>query len=186
MEQETEIKLKIEDLDTTLQKIAAMGCLKVSDFEFEDNLLFDFDDFSLKERGIILRIREYGKKYTLTVKEKIHDDPLFKVRSEAEIIVNDAERLKNILESLGLKVVYRYQKCRAEYSLGTLSIFVDRTPIGDFIELEGGKDAIDAVARSLGYGREDYIRLSYRKCHMEYLKERGLPPSDMLFERDAR
>ena len=181
MESEIEIKLKIVNFGQILQKLMHIGCLRIYDFQFEDNFLYDFHDLSLKERGVILRIREYGKKFTVTLKEKIHDDPLYKIHSETEVQIDDPAAAKMIFEALGLRVIYRYQKYRAEYKVGDLSVFIDKTPVGDFIELEGAKEDIDARAEQLGYSKHDYINISYRAYHINYLKERGLPPSDMLF-----
>lgn len=183
MENEIEIKLKIGDPEAMIERIAKIGGTREKDFQFEDNCLFDFEDLSLKERGIVLRIRDYGGEGTLTLKRKETDTEtsIYKIRSEIETRVSDFQALRTILESLGLRVIYRYQKYRAEYRLGGLHISVDRTPVGNFIELEGQEEEIDSAAASLGFGKEDYINVSYRTYHLDHLKERGLPLSDMLF-----
>ena len=45
---------------------------------------------------------------------------------------------------------------------------LDETPIGDFLELEGERRAIDRSARLLGYGPADYIARSYGALYMEH------------------
>ena len=81
-----------------------------------------------------------------------------------------------------MRPLFRYQKYRAVYHYSGLIITVDETPIGVFLELEGPKPLIDEVATQLGYKASDYIAKSYLALYQEYLKLRGLPLKDMLFE----
>ncbi|MEW5806428.1 MAG: class IV adenylate cyclase [Acidobacteriota bacterium] len=185
---EIEIKLKIDDAERAMEEIEKMGGIREKDLFFEDNLLFDYRDLSLQEKGIVLRIREYAGECTLTMKkkEKRDEGSAYKIRSEIETRVSDSQTLIAILKSLNLKAVYRYQKYRAEYLWGNLHVSIDRTPIGDFIELEGSEEEIDSAARSLGFSKADYINVSYRTFHLAYLRERGLPASDLLFPEGTR
>ncbi len=182
MNEEIEIKLKVDDLDKEIEKIQHLGATLVHSFEFEDNLIFDFNDRSLKNRDTVLRIRAHGDKYTTTLKEKVSEEPEYKIRSEIEMDIDNPDSLKKIFQSLGLQIVYRYQKYRAEYHLGDLHICCDKTPIGHFLELEGKKEDIDRTALSLGYSKSDYISISYLAYHMKYLEAKGLPIEDMLFK----
>src|SRR5438093_12787164 len=77
---------------------------------------------------------------------------------------------------------FRYQKYRAVYRYAELIITVDETPIGVFLELEGPKPLIDEVAMRLGYKSTDYIVKSYLTLYQDYLKSRGLPLKDMVFD----
>jgi adenylate cyclase class 2 len=182
MNEEIEIKLEVDDLDKEIEKITRLGATLVHNFEFEDNLIFDFKDRSLKNRGTVLRIRAYGDKCTTTLKEKVSEESRYKIRSEVEMGIDDPDSLKKIFQSLGLQVVYRYQKYRSEYHLGDLHICCDRTPIGNFLELEGKKEDIDNTALSLGYSKNDYINISYLAYHMKYLESKGIPLENMLFK----
>lgn len=186
MDREIEIKIKVDDIHRDIQKIHHLGATCINDFEFEDNLIFDFKEGTLKKRGTVLRIREYGGKHTITAKKKSKEEhggsAPYKIRSEAETEVSDPASLREIFQCLGLRIVYRYQKYRAQYRLGDLSICCDRTPIGDFLELEGNRKDIDEVASRLGYNQEDYIHVSYLTYHRMYLQSKGLPSGDMLFQ----
>lgn len=183
MGHEIEIKLKIEDLDTEIQKIRNLGATLINDFEFEDNFILDQKDRSLKKKGSVLRIRKYGNKSTITLKEKITGESPYKERYELEMEVENAADLKELFQKLGFQVIYRYQKYRAEYSLGNLHIYCDKTPIGNFLELEGKKEDIDEAALKLHFSPDDFINISYLAYHLRYLESKGLPPGDMLFKK---
>lgn len=182
MSHEIEIKLKVNDIDKEIQKIQNLGAILIHDFEFEDNVIFDLTDQSLKKKGTVLRIRKYGNKYTVTLKEKVPGESRYKELSEVEMEVENPDTLKLMFQKIGFHVVYRYQKYRAEYKWRNLHIYCDKTPIGNFLELEGKKEEIDEAALQLEYNQENYINISYLAYHIEYLKSRGLPPEDMLFK----
>lgn len=181
MSHEIEIKLKVPDMDGEIQKIQSLGAKLINDFEFEDNIILDLKDHSLGKK-IVLRIRKYGNKSTVTLKENISRESKYKERLELEARVENSDILKEIFQKLGFHVVYRYQKYRAFYEWKGLHIYCDKTPIGDFLELEGKKEDIDKAALSLGYTQKDYINVSYLAYHQQHLERKGLPTEDMLFK----
>ena len=61
-----------------------------------------------------------------------------------ETVVADGAALLTILEELGLHVWFRYEKYREEFTADDVVIAVDETPVGVFVEIEGGEDAIHA------------------------------------------
>jgi adenylate cyclase class 2 len=60
-------------------------------------------------------------------------------------------------------------------------IAIDETPVGVFVEIEGGEDAIHAVARGLGKRTSDYITDSYRFLFLQHRDANGLCGHDMVF-----
>src|SRR5207245_7795384 len=68
-----------------------------------------------------------------------------KSREERETTVADADALQDILERLGLRPVFRYQKYRETYKWRGQEIVVDETPIGTFLEIEGDPEGIRAA-----------------------------------------
>jgi adenylate cyclase class IV len=111
-----------------------------------------------------------------------------KVREEIEVEIADDTGLKHILEALGMRAWFRYEKFRTTYRLPSsarwakdLSIELDETPIGIFVELEGPPDSIERAAQLLGYAPRNYITQSYLALHLERCKAMKLPPHDMLF-----
>ncbi len=60
-------------------------------------------------------------------------------------------------------------------------IAIDETPVGVFVEIEGGEDAINAAARGLGKRPSDYITDSYRFLFLQHRDANGLDGHDMVF-----
>src|SRR5262245_8058621 len=180
---EVEIKLRVEEPAKVPAMLKQIGATEVHPRELEDNQLYDFPNFSLKMNQSMLRVRTLKRESTLTYKEAPRVEGGAKVRDEMEVIVSSAETVMTILSRLGMRPLFRYQKYRAVYSYaGGLIITIDETPIGVFLELEGPKPLIDEVAIRLGYKANDYIAKSYLSLYQEYLKSRGLPLKDMVFE----
>jgi adenylate cyclase class 2 len=103
------------------------------------------------------------------------------VRDEMEVTVDEGETLAAILTKLGLAPTFRYQKYRTTYENGDLLVTVDETPIGTFLELEGPKPGIDAMAGKLGYSASDYILGSYRDLFVGHQGREENDPGNMLF-----
>ena len=104
----------------------------------------------------------------------------------------DKDEIGGILKAIGLVPWFRYEKYRSSYrlpGLGSLKVELDETPAGDFLELEGGRGAIDRAANLLGYGAADYINRSYGSLWRERRGQGPGEPSpgsgleDMLFSK---
>jgi adenylate cyclase class IV len=89
--------------------------------------------------------------------------------------------LEAILFSLGFVRGFRYEKYRTTFRSGFEPglITFDETPAGEFLELEGPADWIDATAVELGYSAADYITDSYAKLWLLHTGEAVL--SNMVF-----
>ena len=61
-----------------------------------------------------------------------------------------------------MRVWFRYEKYREEFSAEDVIIAIDETPVGTFVEIEGGEEHIHAAAAALGKTPADYITDSYR------------------------
>jgi len=179
---EVEIKLPVADLDCALAAIQGLGYELHHPRDYEANAVFDFRGSNLRRRGQLLRLRRFGQEALLTFKGTFQEGR-HKQREEIETRLSDAEAARAILERLGLRPAFRYEKFRTEYHRpGEHGIItVDETPIGNFIELEGPGPWIDAVAARLGYNESDYIKLSYAALYVEYRKRTGTRNRDMLF-----
>src|SRR3974377_1786132 len=71
------------------------------------------------------------------------------------------EKGDTILRALVFSPFFRYEKFRAEWSDGTGHVVLDRTPIGDFGEIEGPPRWIDRTAQALGIAPPDYLTQTY-------------------------
>jgi adenylate cyclase class 2 len=158
---ETEVKLRVEDAGAARASLRRIGAALVHPRHFEDNVLFDDAAGSLRASGTVLRLRRTPEGGVLTFKgpREIRDG--LKSREELETAVDEPGAAHAILERLGYRPVFRYQKYRESWTLRGQEIEVDETPIGVFLEIEGDVDGIHAVAKDLGYRSSDYVSESY-------------------------
>jgi adenylate cyclase class 2 len=158
---ETEVKLRVAGADAARAAIARLGAALARPRHFEDNLLLDDARGSLRAAGSVLRLRRTPAGGVLTFKGPPHFEDDVKSREEVEAEVVDADALQAVLERLGFRPVFRYQKYRETYAWRGQEIVIDETPIGTFFEIEGDVAGIRAAAAALGYGRADYVTDSY-------------------------
>lgn len=182
---ETEIKLRFGSVAEARGRLEPLGLKLVEERAFEDNVLFDRKQDPLAPAGKLLRLRRYGNRALLTYKAPAPASSRYKVRMEEETDVAEPRAFERILAGLGFSPVYRYQKHRTVYALGTLQICLDETPLGCFVELEGAPQAIDDTAARLGFGLNDYIVDSYRELHLRAAQSRGEKAGDMLMPEDS-
>jgi adenylate cyclase class 2 len=183
---EIEVKLAIDDADDARRRLGAAGAVALAARSFEDNRLYDDAARSLKGAGRLLRLRSVGGRTVLTFKARPEGPPgdtRYKVRDEYETEVADAGAIDQVLRALGYEPAWRYQKYRQPYHLGAVEVLLDETPVGNFLELEGPPDAIDAAARALGYSPADYDTRTYRELHQARTGREE--PGDMVFPESA-
>ncbi len=85
------------------------------------------------------------------------------------------------MHQLGFHVWFRYEKYREEFSAHDVIIAIDETPVGTFVEIEGGEAAIHDTAAALGRSPADYITDSYRFLFLQHRDACGLAGQDMVF-----
>jgi len=184
---EIEVKLSLVDEEDARTRLSRLPASLVEPRGFERNEIYDTADGAFRAAGRLIRLRVTAQRSVVTFKEKVESDLRAKVRSEVETEVGSPEATRLIFAALGLETVYRYEKYRSYHawtdpgSGAKLSISVDETPIGVYIELEGPKPAIDAAARRMGFTEEDYILDDYRTLHLAWLERAGLPHGDLVF-----
>ena len=182
---ETEIKFRVDDLLALAARLESAGFHLDTPRTFESNVLYDTPDRGLRARTEILRIRQYGGKWTLTHKRLPDDGPgedRHKHRVETETQVSDGKALAEVFRSLGLAPAFRYEKWRTEYSDGEGHCVVDETPIGVFAELEGTPQWIDRAAAQLGVPHERYMTLSYGRLFEQWRAEHHSSAEHLTFE----
>lgn len=193
------MKLRVADAATARKQLAKLGAKPVpSDIAgrsgrlHEMNILFDTPDGGFARHGQLLRIRtesspnagtKSDRRAVLTYKgpAERHESSRYKVREEREVVVADAEAMQTILEALGLRGWFRYEKFRttlampgsARWAAG-LHLELDETPIGTFLEIEGPASAIDRAAHMLGFSPREYVTKSYLALHVDSCRGRGV------------
>jgi len=177
---EVEIKFRIDDLKALRRKLRAAGFRCVTPRTHEFNTLYDLPGQVLRKRGELLRLRKYGKTWTLTHKAKGSAGP-HKTRLETETSVADGKTLAQILAALGFRPTFIYEKFRSEWTDGSGHIVLDQTPLGDIAEIEGPSRWIDATARKLGVPVNAYITSTYADLFMQWKRRTGNPADEMTF-----
>jgi adenylate cyclase, class 2 len=177
---EVEIKFPINDLKSLETALRRNGFRRVGKRAHEMNVLYDFPDRRLRKRGELLRLREYAGTWTLTHKAKAIYGR-HKRRHEAEVDISDGHIFADIVQSLGMRESFRYEKFRTKWSDGTGEVVLDETPIGNVGEIEGPARWIDRTARTLGVKRTDYSTQSYAELFFEWKRQTGSTAQDMTF-----
>ena len=177
---EREIKLRFDSADEAREKILALGATPMLGRRLQEDALLDTEDEMLRRQRSTLRVRSEGGKSLLTFKGPVLPG-VIKIREEHETVVADGAALLSILESLGLHVWFRYEKYREEFSADDIVFAIDETPVGVFVEIEGGEDAIHTAACALGKCQGDYITDSYRFLFLQHRDANGLAGPHMVF-----
>lgn len=178
---ETEIKLHFESPEAALRCLEGLGGRLIQPREFEDNIVYDRDLDPLKPAGKLLRLRRSGTTALLTYKAPVAGDHRHKVRQEEETVVEDPDAVEALLEGLGFRPIYRYQKYRTLFEVGDLHVCLDETPLGCYVELEGPPDQIDQAADAMGMPRERYVLETYRELQEKHALEHGIEAGDLVF-----
>jgi adenylate cyclase, class 2 len=178
---ETEVKIKLSDCTGFCQNLQEFNPRILADRHFEDNCLLDFPDGRLQAGRCLVRVRNANSQAILTYKGPPRPDGIFKIREELETRVEFGETALQILERLGMRIGFRYQKYRREFEIDEVKVAVDETPIGDYAEFEGSEAAILRLAQKMRIEPSQFLRESYYSLYVEYCERRGEIPSLMIF-----
>lgn len=192
---EIEVKLRIAGKRRLLGQLARLKARLIRPRVHEMNTLFDTPEGKLARQGQMLRLRverpsarsnragkarqkasgKSGTSALLTFKgppkgPRANTPGRYKIREERELRIREYGKAPRILEALGVRPWFRYEKFRTVFELPrmrSLKLALDETPIGLFLELEGPPGEIDRAAELLGFDRSGYITQSYGALFME-------------------
>jgi len=157
---ETEVKFYLQDIDQIRTRIAELGATFMGR-AFETNIRFEDAEKTLIQKKSLLRLRK-GANITLTFKsEPPFKDNQYKILKEFEVEVSDFDTMEHILKALGFKEEQVYEKWRETYVLDDTQLCLDTMPYGNFLEIEGKKEAIQPLASRIGLLWEKRILLNY-------------------------
>ncbi len=180
--EEIEVKFIVDDIDALRQRIVALEASLHHSRTYEDNWCFDTPDQRFQQEDRLLRLRR-DHRVLLTYKEPpLTADTAFKVRQEYEIEVNDFEQARALVEKLGFSPSLRYEKYRETFRYGEAEILLDETPLGAFVEIEGTREAIDAITQALQLDDANRITASYGDIFEAVCTTYELPFRDMTFD----
>jgi adenylate cyclase class 2 len=179
---EIEVKVPVESLEAIRQKAKSLGYSLAAERHFESNLLYDFPGRALGTVGCLLRIRQTPRGGLLTFKGKVVQHESYKIRPEHETWCDDAGAARQILEAIGLRPFFKYEKYREEYRAGDAMLCLDELSFGNFLELEGSPQAIETLAEALGLDRSTFNKRSYADLYAEHCRKLGQPFGDITFK----
>jgi len=178
---EIEVKFYLADVNSARERILAAGATG-SGRVFETNIRFEDEAKSLKDRGMLLRLREDGG-IRLTLKTLATEpDRDFKIHHELEVQVDDFHTCHGILEGLGFRPEQTYEKWRETFTLEDTKLLVDTMPYGPFLEIEGQKSGIRHVSDRFQLKWEERILLNYLEIFEIIRGEENLPFMDITFD----
>jgi len=180
---EREIKLRFESAEQAREAVLAAGATPLLGRRLQEDALLDTEDESLRRRRCVLRIRMEQGKSRITFKGPVQPSDM-KLRDEFETVIGDGALLLHIFEELGFHVWFRYEKYREEFSHEDVTVAIDETPVGVFVEIEGSEHGITSMAEALGRTSSDYILDSYRGLFLQLRDAHGLSGTDMVFDRE--
>lgn len=160
-DQEIEVKFYINDLAAIQNQLISEAAKLVQERCFEANLRFDQQDHALGKDRRVLRLRK-DTQSILTYKGPAEMGKTVSIRQEIEVVVDDFDTTRRLLEGLGYHVYMTYEKYRAMYSYHKVIVTLDELPYGNFIEIEGpDAKTIQQVANRLSLNWKDRVTTSY-------------------------
>ncbi len=175
---EREIKFRVTDFESIKKRLEGIGGSFVDKY-FEENIVFDDYDNSLRVKRILLRLRKKGDKNILCLKcpGKYISSEDIKVLEEYETEIGHRENFIIILDKLGFKISFKYEKIREVWKSGEIFICLDILPFGDYVEIEGKGDLMD-FALKLGLDIRLATTKTYHELNSEIRQKKGLMACD--------
>ena len=184
MPQEIEVKFALRDRNELVRRLHEIGATRLYSETFEDNIVLDRRG-ELRTKGSLLRVRKFGRYAIATFKGPVAFDGNVKSREEVQTGVESFELAIQLFDSLGFKPIFRYQKFREVWRLRDVEVVIDRTPIGEYFEIEGAIDVIRSVAEELGMSMDSALRQTYAELYRQHRRTRADLPENMVFPPEA-
>ncbi|NCP86454.1 class IV adenylate cyclase [bacterium] len=179
---EIESKFYVHNLPAIEARLKTLGAVCRVPRQLETNLRFDDAQNRLQTERNVLRLRRYDEA-RLTFKSGKTSANGVATRQEIEVSVSDFEQTRALLEGLGFRVFFTYEKYRAMYELEAASITLDELPFGNFVEIEAETPAeIARLAQRLGLNPAAASAESYHGLFQHLKSARGLTARDLTFD----
>ncbi len=185
---EIELKFPVPSLQALEARLTELGFHLDTPRTFEANTLYDTPERTLRLRGELLRLREFGPRHILTHKRHPEREDVggrYKVRIETETDLSDGNAMAEVFKRLGYEPTFRYEKWRREYAHPAASaghVVLDETPIGIFAELEGPVRWIDQTLAALRIDPAQCLTDSYGRLFLAWKERTGSPAENLTFE----
>ncbi len=166
MHTEYEARFLAIDIDAIHDRLHAQSATCTMTRTLMRRIVFKNND--IDQRGGWLRLRDEGRRITLTYKQTASDTSAIDSILETEIQVNDFGATKTLLEAMGFKALRYQENYREEWMIGAVTFDLDTWPdLPTFLEVEGPDEAtVRAAAESVG---QDLANASYGSVDEVYL-----------------
>ena len=167
---EIEIKFKLEEKDNARSKLLALGGIPQKPYKQTTYGFFSEDSI---EKGIFPRIRNEHGKIVLTVKVRPKEKTNYFERKEYLMEILNAEDGVKIMKSMGYDQVRVFEKTREEWKFNNVEVVLDELYFGTYIEIEGSKKEIEEMVKRLGFEKKERITKAYLGLEDDYLKDKN-------------
>lgn len=181
-DKELEVKFFASDLGALAKRVLALGGSLVQERTHEYNLRFDNRKGDLSEAMSMLRLRrDSGNRITFKGPSETLGGVL--ARTEIEFDVSDFAAAQKLIEALGYRSNFVYEKYRTTYDIEGLKITLDEMPYGNFIEIEGpDAESIHSMAERMQLDWEERLPETYISIFRRLKELAKLGFTDLTFE----
>lgn len=148
---QTELEAKFLDInkDEMRELLKSNHAILVHEERLMRRKNFDYNDSRLEKIGGWIRVRDEGNKTTLTYKQLV--DRTLEGTKELEVVVEDFDKICNLLLAIGLDNKSYQETKRERWDLDSIEVTIDTWPwIPTFVEIEGeSEEKIKTVATKL-------------------------------------
>lgn len=135
-DKELEVKFFVSDLAEMEKRLVQAGAMLVQPRTHEYNLRFDTPEGGLAQESSMLRLRRDSNSH-VTFKGPSTTLGGVLARQEIEFEVSNFTSAQKLIEALGFRSKFIYEKYRTTYGLNGLKVTLDEMPYGNFMEIEG-------------------------------------------------
>jgi len=182
---EVELKFCGVDHEQVRSMLRRSDAVKLGRY-FEENLVFDDENRSLRKRGVLLRLRRKEGQTVLTIKhppQGPEERQRAKVREELETEIGNFVAMRAGLNVLGYSHTFAYQKFREKWQFGECVVCLDLLPFGEFVEIEGSEP--HKCASMLGLDLSQSSKKSYHALNRAFRKDNDLPDDENFIFDDC-
>jgi adenylate cyclase, class 2 len=160
-DKELEVKFFVSDLAEMESRLVKTGAMLVQPRTHEYNLRFDTPEGGLAQESSMLRLRRDSNSH-VTFKGPSTTLGGVLARQEIEFEVSNFSSAQKLIEALGFRSKFVYEKYRTTYDLNGLKVTLDEMPYGHFVEIEGNQaSTIKEASLQLGLNWDERLPETY-------------------------
>jgi adenylate cyclase class 2 len=181
-DKELEVKFFVSDLAEIEKRLVKAGATLLHPRTHEYNLRFDTPTGNLGQASSMLRLRRDSESH-MTFKGPGITLGGVLARQEIEFEVTNFASAQKLIEALGFRSKFMYEKFRTTYGMDGLKVTLDEMPYGSFIEIEGKEpEPIQLAAKTLNLNWEERLPETYISIFRRLKDLYGLKFSDLSFD----